>query len=479
MAPAAAELRQQLQDDFWHTRREAAKALGSLGDGADLAIESLGQNLLDTNWRVRRAAAESLADLSEAEVWGHSPGKRAIKAVPELAKRLGDEDLFVRRAVKSPLNELKANRSIGDLTATVAPAYPELRLRLEDEDWRRREAAARALPEFGAIAMQSLTTLARMVVDDSVMIRDAAKESLERFVRMGYYCAHFGSVLPAVLWVLVSRLRHKDWRTRVAVAWAIGSAGGTAAVALKRLSFMVTKDPDWACRKIAAEVLADMGPSGYSAIPELATVVVADVDERVAEAAKLALSKLRTEMTQVIGRVAGVTAAVIAAQRIVQRFGSEERETRLAAMTLLEQSSTSPEVMALAPELIKMLLSRPPPVVGSMAIEALERLRQLGMLGSFETCSGSKAADSLAFVMERDGNPYVQTACAEALSCLLVAAENLAGKLRAYSQSEDPQLKNAAKQLQLRLAEAGAIVDTIPLTHKAYQMLVQRHPSGR
>ena len=140
---------------LWRVRRDAAVALGQIGD-AD-AVEPLIAGLKDDNPSVRLAAAEALGEIGDAGALGpliaalKSPAVDVRKAAAESLGQIGDAGSLgplmaalkdaswsVRRAAADALGQ------IGDADA-VAP----LRVAFEDQDSNVRRAAAAALATLG------------------------------------------------------------------------------------------------------------------------------------------------------------------------------------------------------------------------------------------------------------------------------------------------------------------------------------------
>jgi len=87
MADKVEELIKKLKNDNWFvTRRAAAKALGKIGDTR--AVKPLIKALEDENWDVRKAAAEALEKLGEPLGWlVYKTLEGEEKALKKLVKR--------------------------------------------------------------------------------------------------------------------------------------------------------------------------------------------------------------------------------------------------------------------------------------------------------------------------------------------------------------------------------------------------------
>ncbi|MCL6540977.1 MAG: HEAT repeat domain-containing protein [Roseiflexus sp.] len=138
----------------YSVRREAARALGEIGDAA--AVPGLLAAPRDAKWDVREAAAKAL-------------GQIGAPAVPGLLAALGDADWRVRSAAAAALGE------IGD-----AAAVPGLLAALGDADADVRRAAAEALGEIGDAA--AVPGLLAALGDTEASVRLAAAAALRNLL---------------------------------------------------------------------------------------------------------------------------------------------------------------------------------------------------------------------------------------------------------------------------------------------------------
>ena len=109
---------------LWRVRRDAAVALGQIGD-AD-AVEPLIAGLKDDNPSVRRAAAEALGQIGDAAALG--PLIAALKSAA----------VDVRKTAAEALGQIGDAGSLGPLMAA-----------LKDASWSVRRAAAESLGQIG------------------------------------------------------------------------------------------------------------------------------------------------------------------------------------------------------------------------------------------------------------------------------------------------------------------------------------------
>ena len=251
-----------------YIRRDAAKALGEIGDAT--AMEPLIAALKDPKKDVRDAAVEAIAKIGgdpravaafaeplkngnsiAREEAASSLGKiRHKSAVEHLIPALKDEDCFVRQSAAASLGK------IGDPSAVEALAQT-----LKDEDKDVRQTAAIALGEIGGTT--AVEPLLQLLKDESVIVRYRAAESLGRIGGSGAVDA------------LIEALKDKGW---IDMPVGGGKSGN------KKV---------WVRQK-AIEVLAKIGDA--RAIAPI-TEALNDKQEAVRQAAQKALQKLGASTT--------------------------------------------------------------------------------------------------------------------------------------------------------------------------------------
>jgi HEAT repeat protein len=141
-----------LSDSRYSVRRNAAVALGRLGDSR--AVEALVSALQDPSQDVRRRAAEALGQLGDT------------KALDPLISALNDDDEFVRQATCGALGKLGGARAVGALAAATKDYYRNV----------RREAVT-ALGEAGGD--RALVALITALKDRDKGVRRRAVEALD------------------------------------------------------------------------------------------------------------------------------------------------------------------------------------------------------------------------------------------------------------------------------------------------------------
>jgi len=123
--PEVSELVDDLKDEDWKVRRDAADALRERGDAS--AVEPLIEALKDDNQYVRVHIAFALGEIGDA------------RAVEPLIDALEDRDRFLRRSAAWALGKIGDNRAIDPLFTAFE----------EDDKLDVRKDAARALNKLG------------------------------------------------------------------------------------------------------------------------------------------------------------------------------------------------------------------------------------------------------------------------------------------------------------------------------------------
>ena len=246
-----------------YLRRDAAQALGEIGDAA--AMEPLIGALKDPKRDVRDAAVVAIGELGgdpravevvagnlqsgksiERDEAASALGKMRHEAGMEyLLPALKDQDFFVRRSAAVSLGQIGHPGAVEALSQT-----------LKDEDKDVREAAASALGDIGTAA--AVAPLVQSLGDESAMVRYRAVESLGRIGGSGAVDA------------LVGALKDRGW---------INPPAGKGNQPNEKV---------WVRQK-AIEALAEIGDA-RSAAP--IAEALNDKQERVRQAAQTALQRL-------------------------------------------------------------------------------------------------------------------------------------------------------------------------------------------
>ncbi len=246
-----------LDDKKRDVRRDAARALGEIGDPR--AVEPLIVALKDTHMLVRETAAEALGNVKDT------------RAMDPLIIELKDKDADVRKAVAKVLRKLGwqpeggeaavwywiANEDWAEAQALGSLAVEPLITTLEDKKWDVRRDAARALGEIGD--PRAVKPLIAAANDDDDDVREASASAL-------------GKIGDArAVKTLIAALKDEGWgqddvrgrmptvEVRLAAAQALGRIGDPRAV--KPLIAML-KDADYDVRKAAAGALVRLHHQG-------------------------------------------------------------------------------------------------------------------------------------------------------------------------------------------------------------------------
>ena len=271
----------RLSDEEATVRRDAAVALGQLGD--ERAIEPLKATLRDRDEAVRRKAISALG-----RIWmlpqlvrlgddGATERKDAaaalgqlgnVRAVEPLITALRDSSAIVRLAATQALGQLGNVRAVEPLIAVLddsdrqvqqgavealqclaSSAIPRLITALQDSDyWFRRRRVAETLAQIGEPG-----SLIEALQQDDRHVRRSAAGALVQW-------GGIQAVEP-----LINVLRDDDYYVRRRAAEALGRIGDARAV--KPLIEVLKWDDDWRARRAAAEAMGDIGhPSAVESL---------------------------------------------------------------------------------------------------------------------------------------------------------------------------------------------------------------------
>ena len=405
--PTVIQLIKDLFDEDPEVRKDAAKALGLLGD--PVSVEPLVLAAIhDKIYEVRKAATEALVRIDRAE------------ARDLLVQALSDEALNVRRAAAETLGWLGDRAAVTPLvgvtlfdderTVRLAAADALNQLDpigatdlledvLDDEDPDSRRAAAEALGFLGnRSAMRGLALVA--LYDDSEAVRQAAIQSLNKLDRDG------------AMELLLEELASDDPDSRVAAAEALGLLGNREAIG--PLVQVTLYDSIDRVRQATANALNTLDQPGATDV--LLNALTVD-DPIIRKAAAEALGFLRNRAT--IMPLADVTL-----------FDDEDSVRRAAADSINKIHRDIHKNPALD-RLLESLASNDAPI-RKVAAEAL------GFLGD------RAAVGPLLDVILYDGNDSVRRAAAEALN--EISREGALGYLLDALTDEDPAVRRAAAQ---------------------------------
>ncbi len=307
----------------WYSRRQAAVALGRIGEPAVNAVPVL-TGLL----------SEEAADSGEStKLWTIKAlslfGPLAADATPELVRLLQDPS-------QPPLPRLAAVEALG----RIGPAHPdalpavievlENPAEVEDgEAFKRRVAAAEILELVGESAAPAIPALLRAAGNQSVLLRRAAVNTLGMIGPPAE---------PAVSTLVDSMIFDDSQEVRDLAAVALGRIGGSGEQALAQL----LTDPEVEVRRRAAVGLDQLTAASPATVRQLKAATDDDaLTVRIAAARALWTATADSELVVPVA-LHGLTA--------------EDRETRMQAVLLLEQVGRSarpwtPELLALAEDM--------------------------------------------------------------------------------------------------------------------------------
>jgi HEAT repeat protein len=228
-----------LKDPDATVRIQAARALWQVDKAqTPRAVAALREALGDNSALIRRQAVLLLADI----------GPAAREATGSLVEALNDADDNVRRG------SLHALTRIGP--AAVVPALIEA---LKHREANRREQAAFALGQFGAVARDALPALRTAMTDPAPLVRVSAAQALW----------HVDGQQPqAAIGVLLEVFQqHRTTIRRKALSGLRNLGAGdeqTVAALIQAL-----KDDDTALRRETVEALGSLGDKARTAAPAL------------------------------------------------------------------------------------------------------------------------------------------------------------------------------------------------------------------
>lgn len=198
-------------------RREAAKALGQIGDAR--AVKPLISVLNHSDWHVRDAAVEALGQIGDA------------RAINPLIAALNDSQVYVRNSASSAL-KLMEHKLDDQQRVQVAIAQAGM-----------VPAAWKEVVGFGSIAVKPLIE----ALNDSDSSGSVHQKVVEALGQIGDARA----VEP-----LIGVLNHRDWHVREAAVEALGKIGNARAI---NPLMAALNDSDRSVRSSAAQALKPMG----------------------------------------------------------------------------------------------------------------------------------------------------------------------------------------------------------------------------
>ncbi|MEG4280975.1 HEAT repeat domain-containing protein [Microcoleus sp. MON1_C1] len=271
----------RLEDGNEAVRRDAAQALGTLGNASEIVINALLLRLLqDKDLFVPLFAAQALGNLGNAS-------ETVIKA---LLLRLQDEDLLVR---------FLAAQALGNLGNTSEAVINALLLGLEDEDNSMRASAASALGELGNASEAVINALLLGLEDEDNSVRFFAASAL----------GELGNASEAVINALLLGLEDEDNSVRFLAASALGKLGNASQAVINALLLNLES----LCAK-AASALGKLGNASEAVINALLLGLEHDDNS------------VRRDAASVLGKLGNASQAVISA--LAQRLEDGDKSVR-------------------------------------------------------------------------------------------------------------------------------------------------------
>ncbi len=421
-----AELVEQLKQDDYLTRCQAADSLAALGPGAEPAIPALIDALGNGNqvqWKASRVllviGPPSVPALVAADK-GHSNPEVRSQAFCVLG--------LMGREAQAALPVLQA--SLGRKTDRVVAVY---RLRQIDPE------GAFYLPTLVPGTKQPIPTLI-----DSLRDPDAIQQALAADV-----LSKIGPVAKQAIPALLELLKHKDAGVRAVAATALGSMGPEAESAIKPL-LRALQDGNWFVRRQSAAALPRIAPRNREVALALARLLTDSTDnarrsaaealERMgpgAEAAVRALSEALQDSTAgnaaatALGKIGPAARAAVPA--LIQAM--KDADAQYAVIVALGR--IGPDAQAAIPALIKAIEDKGE-LVPPAAVESLARI-------------GPAAIPPLTAVL-REGQPAVRMRAAETLGRIGSAAKAALPALSEALQDANASVRVEAAQALWRIS---------------------------
>lgn len=222
-----AELNSPDPDD----RADAARSLGEMKEGANLAVPALTKALRDTDNSVRRSAADALGEI----------GSAAKNSAPALVQLLNEQDEDLRISAAFSL-------MIIDREATAALAIPVLIEAMKHQDEDVRSTAGYVLRNVGPEAKGAVPVLIGLLNEPDKNVRKTAALVLRKI----------GPAAEDAVPGLIGLLADEDSSVRWGATMALKGIGPKAQAAIPSLKALL-KDQNYDVRTTAAAALAELG----------------------------------------------------------------------------------------------------------------------------------------------------------------------------------------------------------------------------
>lgn len=385
LGKTAAEWAERLRTGDPAARRQAAFALGKMGNRAAAALPQLKTGLRnEKDVKAREALACALGEVAsvslqgggdfEAELLLVEAARDADKLVRRSAVyalgRLGNKTDATRaalvKAVGDPAPEVRQNAAwaLGTLGAEAVPA---LRRALGDADSLVKRDAAGALSQ---IAQDHADAVQPTVAELSGVCRDANVETRKAGLIVLVKVA--GPKDKVVTPVLKDALKDPNVEVQRYAALALSNIGGPEAAAAVPVLLETLRRGEPDLQRSAAIALHNIGPDAASAVGDLVKALDAP-DPELRRSAALALGGIGPRADQAVPRLAELVASP-----------DEQLATRIEAAEALTRMGDSP---ALRPEVSRLLR-----VLGAPGESGALRVRIAWLFNSLVTHAPSMEA---------------------------------------------------------------------------------------
>ena len=259
----------RLEDKNENVRREAARALGNLGNASETVINALLLRLQDEDKEVRGQAGFALGRL----------GNASEIVISSLLLRLQDEDQLVRSCAAQVLGKF------GNASESIINA---LLLRLEDGDNSVRCQAAEALGNFGNASEIVINALLLRLEDGDNSVRREAAKAL----------GNLKNASEIVINALLLRLKDGNHSVRAGAAFDLGRLGNASEIVINAM-LLCLKDEHQLVRLLTAQSLYWLGNASEIVINAL-LLRLEDADKGVRACAAQSLGLLGNASESVI-----------------------------------------------------------------------------------------------------------------------------------------------------------------------------------
>ncbi|PSB41539.1 signal transduction protein, partial [filamentous cyanobacterium Phorm 6] len=322
----------RLEDGDNSVRHQAARALGKFGNASESIISALLLRLEDGDNSVRCQAAEALGNF----------GNASESIISALLLRLEDGDNSVR---------CQAAEALGNLKNASEIVINALLLRLEDGDNSVRREAAKALGNLKNASEIVINALLLRLKDGNHSVRAGAAFDLGRL----------GNASEIVINAMLLCLEDGSEDVRLFTAQSLAWLGNASEIVINALLLRL-EDGDNSVRRLAAKALGHLGNASEAVISAL-LLSLQDGDKLVCAEAAIAL-----------GHLGNASESVISAVLLLLEDGEQWVRCQAAeALGKLENASES---------VITSLLLRLEDEKDWMRREAVEALGKLGLKSS-------------------------------------------------------------------------------------------------